>query len=254
MTALNDAERAAIRRDAEGGANRGLGVHVERAAPEQTGRYPAWLPSRRFIAAVIAIGGMQLLATMDSTVAIVALPKIQDELSLSDAGRSWVITAYVLTFGGLMLLGGRLGDTIGRKRTVIVGVALFTIASPTGLALIATTFPKGPARNAATAVFAAMTGVGSVLGLVVGGALTEVSWRGAVLVDVAIGLVMISVARSTLRETHRERLKLDATGAILATLGCTAAVYAFSMGPEQGWLSSITLGSGIAAAGFPLAL
>ena len=94
----------------------------------ETSRSPAWLPSRRFIAAVIAIGGMQLLATMDSTVAIVALPKIQDELSLSDAGRSWVITAYVLTFGGLMLLGGRLGDTIGRKRTFIVGVALFTIA------------------------------------------------------------------------------------------------------------------------------
>lgn len=72
---------------------------------------------------------MQLLATMDSTVAIVALPRIQNELSLSDAGRSWVITAYVLTFGGLMLLGGRLGDTIGRKRTFIVGVALFTISS-----------------------------------------------------------------------------------------------------------------------------
>ena len=78
---------------------------------------------------MVAIGGMQLLATMDSTVAIVALPKIQNELNLSDAGRSWVITAYVLTFGGLMLLGGRLGDTIGRKRTFIAGVALFTIAS-----------------------------------------------------------------------------------------------------------------------------
>ena len=247
---------------------------------EQTGRYPAWLPSRRFIAAVIAIGGMQLLATMDSTVAIVALPKIQDELSLSDAGRSWVITAYVLTFGGLMLLGGRLGDTIGRKRTFIVGVALFTIASilcgiawdettlvtarllqgvgaaiasPTGLALIATTFPKGPARNAATAVFAAMTGVGSVMGLVVGGALTEVSWRWAFLVNVPIGLLMIHLARKTLRETHRERLKLDATGAILATLGCTAAVFGFSMGPEQGWLSPITIGSGVAAAVFLLA-
>src|SRR5882672_755692 len=129
MTALNDAERAAIRRDAEGAANGAVPMHVERTPLEQTGRYPAWLPSRRFIAGVIAIGGMQLLATMDSTVAIVALPKIQDELSLSDAGRSWVITAYVLTFGGLMLLGGRLGDTIGRKRTFIVGVALFTIAS-----------------------------------------------------------------------------------------------------------------------------
>src|ERR1700694_4691370 len=196
MTALNDAERAAIRRDAEGAANGGLGVHVERAAPEQTGRYPAWLPSRRFISAVVAIGGMQLLATMDSTVAIVALPKIQNELNLSDAGRSWVITAYVLTFGGLLLLGGRLGDTIGRKRTFIVGVALFTIASilcgvawdestlvvarllqgvgaaiasPTGLALVATTFPKGPARNAATAVLARRTAVGPGWGLAVGG-------------------------------------------------------------------------------------
>ena len=280
MTALNDAERAAIRRDAEGGANRARPTHVDHPPLEQTGRYPAWLPSRRFFAAVIAIGGMQLLATMDSTVAIVALPKIQDELSLSDAGRSWVITAYVLTFGGLMLLGGRLGDTIGRKRTFIVGVALFTIASilcgvawdeatlvtarllqgvgaaiasPTGLALIATTFPKGPARNAATAVFAAMTGIGSVMGLVVGGALTEVSWRWAFLVNVPIGLLMIHLARKTLRETHREPLKLDAAGAILATLGCTAAVFAFSMGPEAGWISPITIGSGVAAVAFLIA-
>ena len=269
MTALNDAERvAAAARTAP----------PERALPVPPGQtskyYPDWLPSRRFISAVIAIGGMQLLATMDSTVAIVALPKIQDELSLSDAGRSWVITAYVLTFGGLMLLGGRLGDTIGRKRTFIVGVALFTIASvlcgvawdettlvvarllqgvgaaiasPTGLALVATTFPKGPARNAATAVFAAMTGIGSVMGLVVGGALTEVSWRLAFLVNVPIGLVMIYLARTTLRETHKERMKLDAAGAMLATLGCTAAVFGFSQGPENGWLTPSPLGSGLVA-------
>jgi EmrB/QacA subfamily drug resistance transporter len=280
MTALNDAERAAIRRDAEGGANRSAPVHGVNPPLQQTGRSPAWLPSRRFVAAVIAIGGMQLLATMDSTVAIVALPKIQDELSLSDAGRSWVITAYVLTFGGLMLLGGRLGDTIGRKRTFIVGVALFTIASilcglawneatlvtarllqgvgaaiasPTALALIATTFPKGPARNAATAIFAAMTGVGSVMGLIVGGALTEVSWRWAFLINIPIGLLMIQLARTTLRETHRERLKLDATGAILATLACTFAVFGFSMGPEHGWLKPLTVGSGVAALAFFLA-
>jgi EmrB/QacA subfamily drug resistance transporter len=271
MTALNDAGRAAL-------------DSIEPAAPDSSERaaryYPTWLPSRRFIAAVIAIGGMQLLATMDSTVAIVALPKIQNELNLSDAGRSWVITAYVLTFGGLMLLGGRLGDTIGRKRTFIVGVALFSIASilcgiawdestlviarllqgvgaaiasPTGLALVATTFPKGPARNAATAVFAAMTGVGSVMGLVVGGALTEVSWRLAFLVNVPIGLVMIYLARTTLRETHREPMKLDATGAILATLGCSAAVFGFSQGPENGWLTPVTIGSGMAAVVFLVA-
>lgn len=269
MTALNDAERAASEARAA--------VDVAQTRPVRTSLYPSWLPSRRFVAAVVAIGGMQLLATMDSTVAIVALPKIQNELDLSDAGRSWVITAYVLTFGGLMLLGGRLGDTIGRKRTFIVGVALFTIASilcgiawneptlvtarllqgvgsaiasPTGLALIATTFPKGPARNSATAVFAAMTGIGSVMGLVVGGALTEVSWRWAFLVNVPIGLMMIYLARTTLRETHRERMKLDATGAILATLACTAGVFGFSMGPEKGWVSPLTLGSILAAAVF----
>src|ERR1700730_10106512 len=218
MTALNDAERAA-QNWTSARPDRPAPVRATPPAEPASSRisryYPAWLPSRRFIAAVVAIGGMQLLATMDSTVAIVALPKIQNELSLSDASRSWVITAYVLTFGGLMLLGGRLGDTIGRKRTFIVGVALFTIssvlcavawdeatmvvarllqgigsaiASPTGLALVATTFPKGPARNAATAVFAAMTAIGSVMGLVVGGAVTKYSWRLPLLVHRAVGV------------------------------------------------------------------
>jgi EmrB/QacA subfamily drug resistance transporter len=271
MTALNDAEQVRSRVKTKTAP----ALPMRREPGEQLSRYyPSWLPSWRFIAAVIAIGGMQLLATMDSTVAIVALPKIQDELGLSDAGRSWVITAYVLTFGGLMLLGGRLGDTIGRKRTFIVGVSLFTIASvlcgvawdeptlviarllqgvgaaiasPTGLALVATTFPKGPARNAATAVFAAMTGIGSVMGLVVGGALVEVSWRLAFLVNIPIGLVMIYLARTVLRETHKERMKLDAAGALLATLGCTAAVFGFTQGPENGWLQPLTIASGVAA-------
>jgi EmrB/QacA subfamily drug resistance transporter len=276
MTALDDAQRAdlQIRDDATLATPEGRSV----ATRESTGdrKYvPTWVPSRRFIAAVVAIGGMQLLATMDSTVAIVALPKIQDELSLSDAGRSWVITAYVLTFGGLMLLGGRLGDTIGRKRTFLAGVALFTIASilcglswneatmviarlaqgvgaaiasPTALALVATTFPKGPARNAATAIFAAMTGIGSVMGLIVGGALTEFSWRLAFLINVPIGLLMLYLAYTTLSETHRAQIKLDAGSAVLATLGCSAAVFGFSMGPEAGWRSPLTIGAGIAAA------
>ncbi|MET0900276.1 MAG: MFS transporter [Mycobacterium sp.] len=274
MTALNDAERAHAEARAAG-SNRALPVKMETPSVPGAGKFPSWLPSRRFLYAVIAIGGMQLLATMDSTIAIVALPQIQDELGLSDAGRSWVITAYVLTFGGLMLLGGRLGDTIGRKRSFIVGVVLFTIASvlcgiawneatlvvarllqgvgaaiasPTGLALVATTFPKGPARNAATAVFAAMTGVGSVLGLVVGGALTEVSWRLAFLVNVPVGILVIYLAYTTLRETHKERMKLDAAGALLATLGCTAAVFGFTQGPENGWLTPLTMASFAVAA------
>ena len=209
------------------------------------------------------------MAAMDGPVATFALPKIQNELGLSDAARSWVITAYALTFGGLILLGGRLGDAIGRKRTLIVGVAMFTLASticgiawdgevlvlarllhgaaaaivvPTCMALVATTFPKGPTRNAATAVFGAMGAVGAVLGLVVGGTLTGVSWRLAFLVNVPIGLLVIYLARTMLAETQKERRRLDATGALLATLVCTAAVYGVSMGPEKGWQSATTIG------------
>ncbi len=280
MTALNDAERA-VHAWTTDRPERAVQMPVHETTLGRMNRYfPSWMPSRRFFAAITAISGMQLMATMDGTIAIVALPKIQNDLGLSDAGRSWVITAYVLTFGGLMLLGGRLGDTIGRKRTFIVGVALFTIASalcavawddgtlvlarllqgvgaaiasPTGLALVATTFPNGPQRNVATAVFAAMTGVGSVMGLVVGGALTVVSWRLAFLVNVPIGIAMVYLARTALRETHKERMKLDATGAVLATLACTAAVFAFSIGPEKGWISTITIGSGLVAAGAAIA-
>ena len=148
---------------------------------------------------------------------------------------------------------------------MIAGVALFTFASaicgiawdggalvvarllhgaaaaivvPTCMALVATTFPKGPARNTAAAVFGAMGAIGAVLGLVVGGALTGVSWRLAFLVNVPIGLLVIYLARTMLSETQKERTKLDATGAVLATLICTAAVFGMAIGPEKGWLSA----------------
>ncbi|WP_328363225.1 MFS transporter [Mycobacterium sp. NBC_00419] len=246
--------------------------------PEAGRRIPPWMRSRRFIGAVSAIGGVQLMATMDGPVVVFALPRIQNELGLSDAGRSWVITAYMLTFGGLILLGGRLGDTIGRRRTFIGGVALFTAASvlcgiawdggslvvarllhgaaaaivaPTCMALVATTFPKGPSRNAAAAVFGAMASLGAVLGLVVGGMLTGVSWRLAFLVNVPIGLLVIYLGRTMLQETEKERMKLDAAGAALATVVCTATVFGLSMGPEKGWLSVWVLGSAaLALVGF----
>jgi EmrB/QacA subfamily drug resistance transporter len=228
-------------------------------------QFPTWLWSRGFIGPVSAIGGVQLMAAMDGPVAIFALPRIQNELGLSDAGRSWVITAYMVAFGGLILLGGRLGDAIGRKRTFIGGVALFTVASilcgiawdggalvlarllhgaaaaivaPTCFALVATTFPKGPTRNAATAVFAAMATLGAVLGLVVGGMLTGVSWRLAFLVNVPIGLVVLYLGRTMLQETDRQRMKLDVVGAVLATVICTATVLGLSLAPEKGWLSA----------------
>lgn len=243
--------------------------------PPLTRRYlPDRLPSRRFVSVLAAIGGMQLMVMMDGPIAVFALPKIQGELGLSDAGRSWVITAYLLTYGGLLLLGGRFGDTVGRKRAFLIGVALFTLASvlcglawsatilvvarllhgaaaaiiaPTCMSLVATTFPKGPVRNAATAVFGATAGLGSVMGLVVGGALTELSWRLAFLVNVPLGLGVIYLAAVTLQETQKERMKLDAAGAVLATLACTATVFGFLSGPPNGWLSALTIGSGVVA-------
>ena len=274
MAALDDAERALSRWTTQG---------VERATPAPVApttlhatrrHFPTRLPSPQFVTVVMTIAGIQLMAAMDGPVAVFALPKIQNELGLSDAGRSWVITAYALTYSGLILLGGRLGDTFGRKRILIVGVALFTFASiicgiawdggvlvmarllhgaaaaivaPTCMALVATTFPKGPQRNAASAVLAAVGALGAVLGLVVGGALAGVSWRLAFLVNVPLGLLVIYLARTVLSETQKERMRLDATGALLTTLICTTAVFGLSMEPEKGWLSATTIGSGLVA-------
>jgi EmrB/QacA subfamily drug resistance transporter len=221
----------------------------------------------------VAITGMQLMSTLDGTIVVVALPRMQAELGLTDAAKSWVITAYVLTFGGLLLLGGRVGDAVGQKRAFIAGVGVFTVASlicglsfdpamliaaravqgigaavaaPTGLALIASTYAVGQARNRAMAVSAAMQGAGSVLGLVLGGAFTVISWRLAFLINVPIGIVIIWIAITRLRETDRERLRLDAAGAVLATLGCTTAVLVFTQGPPLGWVNSWVIGAGVA--------
>lgn len=227
--------------------------------------------------AIVAITGMQLMSTLDGTIVIVALPRMQAALDLSDATKSWVITAYVLAFGGLLLLGGRVGDAIGHKRAFLSGVGVFTIASlvcglandgvtlvvaravqgvgaavaaPTGLALIATTYAVGHARNQALAVSAAMQGAGSVLGLVLGGALTVLSWRLAFLINVPIGVVIILIAVLRINETRHERLKLDVTGALLATLGCTSAVLVFIQGPINGWTSPWVIGYAVAAVVF----
>ncbi|MEN4479445.1 MFS transporter [Mycolicibacterium cosmeticum] len=230
--------------------------------------------------AIVAITGMQLMSTLDGTIVIVALPRMQAELAMSDAAKSWVITAYVLTFGGLLLLGGRVGDAIGHKRAFISGVGVFTIASlvcglatepytliaaravqgvgaavaaPTGLALIATTFAVGQARNQALAVSAAMQGLGSVLGLVLGGALTGLSWRLAFLVNVPIGIVIVWIAVTKLAETGQARLKLDVTGALLATMACTCAVLVFTQGPPLGWTDPWVIGAAVAAVVFFIA-
>ncbi|ANQ73463.1 MULTISPECIES: MFS transporter [Rhodococcus] len=220
--------------------------------------------------AIIVLSGLQMMVVLDGTVANLALAPLQADLGLSDSGRNWVLTSYALAFGGLMLLGGRLGDAFGRKKMFIAGVSLFTVASllcglalnegmliaaralqgvgaavasPTAFALVATTFAAGPARNQAIAIFAAMTGVGSIAGLIIGGALTEVSWRLIFLINVPIGIALVGMAFRALRETNQTRLALDVPGAILATLGCTGVVFALTEGPEMGWGSIAVIGA-----------
>ena len=125
--------------------------------------------------------------------------------------------------------------------------AAAAIIAPTSVALVTTTFAKGPARNTAIAVLTAIGGVATVMSFVAGGALAAVSWRLAFWVNVPIGLLVLYLAHTALRETRRERMKLDAAGAVLATLGCTAAVFGASMVPQKGWLSATTIVLGVVA-------
>lgn len=236
--------------------------------PSATMQYP--VTKRAFGLAILVLSGLQLMVVLDGTVMILALPRVQEQLDLSSAGSAWTVTAYGLPFAGLMLLGGRLGDSFGRKRMLILGVALFTVASalcgmaqneawliaaralqgtgaaiaaPTAFALVASTFAPGKARNQAIAILASMVGVGSVGGLVVGGALTQFDWRWIFWINVPIGIFIVVGAVYELHDTVHQRISLDIKGAVLGTAACAAIVFGATEGPEIGWGSPIILGS-----------
>ncbi|MGW5319670.1 MFS transporter [Nocardia thailandica] len=220
--------------------------------------------------AILVLSGLQFMVVLDGTVVIFALPRLQEEMGLSSSGGAWTVTAYGLTFAGLMLLGGRLGDVFGRKRMLITGVGLFTLASlacglaqgvetllvarafqgagaaiaaPTAFALVATTFAPGKARNQAVAVVGSMAGIGSVSGLVIGGLLTEFSWRWIFLINVPIGALIVAGAVFALADTVHHRAPLDIKGAVLGTLACALIVFGATEGPALGWGSPVILGS-----------
>ena len=183
----------------------------------------------------------------------VALPDIQKTLGFSGTGLEWVVNAYALTFGGLLLLGGRAGDILGRRRVFIAGIILFSLASllggfattqawlltaraiqgvggaiiaPTALSLITTTFPEGPPRNRVMGVYASMSIGGAAVGLMAGGLLTTyLSWRWVLFVNVPIGAVVALLAPRALSESPRRRGRFDLPGAITSTLGLAALVY-----------------------------
>ncbi|WP_336081855.1 MFS transporter [Nocardia sp. SSK8] len=231
-------------------------------------QYP--VTKRAFGLAILVLSGLQLMVVLDGTVVIFALPRLQEEMGLSSSGSAWTVTSYGLTFAGLMLLGGRLGDAFGRKRMLIYGVGLFTaaslacglatgeamlliaravqgagaaVAAPTAFALVATTFAPGPARNQAIAIVGSMVGIGSVGGLVVGGALTEFSWRWIFLINVPIGALIVLGAIYKLSDTAHHRTPLDIKGAVLGTLACATIVFGATEGPAMGWGSPVILGS-----------
>ena len=233
--------------------------------------------------ALVLISIAQLMVVLDATIANIALPYIQRDLDISDANLSWIVTGYALAFGSLLLLGGRLADLYGRRRIFIVGLIVFAIASllgglatneplllsarglqglgaalasPAALALITTTFPAGPARNRAFAVYAAMSGAGAAVGLILGGWLTGTSpelfgvvidgWRLTFLINVPIGIVAALLSPRFLNESESHPGELDLPGAITGTLGLLGVVYGLSRAGTEGWSDSYTVVSLVA--------
>jgi EmrB/QacA subfamily drug resistance transporter len=219
---------------------------------------PARLAPQSSLRAGIALAlivACQLMVVLDSTVVNIALTQIHSSLHFSTAGLSWVINAYTLTFGGLMLLGGRAGDIFGRRRMLVAGLVVFTAASlvgglstsaamlvivravqgvgaamaaPSTLALIAATFKEGLARNKALAIFAGVSAGAGSLGLILGGVLTSgASWRWVLFINVPIGLTVVILAPRLVTEPPRRAGRLDLPGALLSTVGLASLIYGF---------------------------
>jgi len=230
------------------------------------------LPSRRWWAlAVIAIA--QLMVVLDGTVVTIALPSAQRDLGISNADRQWVVTAYTLAFGGLLLLGGRIADYLGRKRMFLFGLVGFAAASalggaaqngatlfgaralqgafaallaPAALSLITVTFTAEKERSRAFAVYGAIAGAGAAIGLILGGALTEyASWRWCLFINVPIAVVAVAGGAILVSESKAHGgTSYDIPGAILGTAGLVALVYGFTEAAKTGvgWLSVETIG------------
>jgi len=222
-----------------------------------------------------------LMIILDATIIITALPRIHEALGFSATGLSWVQSAYTLTFGGFLLLGARAGDLLGRRRTFLAGIALFTaaslfgglaqssgwllaaralqgigaaIAAPSTLALLQISFPEGPERARAVGAYSAVAGAGGSVGLVLGGMLTSwVSWRWGLFINVPIGIVLVALAPRYLPESERRSGHFDLVGAATSTLGMTALVYGFVRAASSGWsdpgsIVSFAAGAGLLAA------
>jgi EmrB/QacA subfamily drug resistance transporter len=221
------------------------------------------------ILAVILVA--QLMVVLDMSIVNVALPNIQHDLDFTASGLSWVLNAYTLAFGGLLLLGARAGDLIGRRRTFLAGITIFSVASllggfadssawlvgaravqgvgaalaaPATLALLSSMFAEGRERTRALGLYTAVSISGAAIGLIAGGLLTELaSWRWVMFVNVPIGAALLVAAVLVITETPRKTGRFDLTGAVTSTLGMTALVYGFVNAATDGWGDLRTLGA-----------
>lgn len=219
--------------------------------------------------ALAIIVSCQLMFTLDLMIVTVALPSIATDLGYSETALAWVVNAYGLALGGLMLLGGRMGDIFGRRRVLMAGVAVFTVASllagfattdwwflvgralqgvgaamamPTTLALIVSLFKEGPERTKAIATYSAVSSSGAVVGLLLGGVLlTGLSWRWVMFVNVPIGILLLVLMPMFISEQPRIQGRFDLAGAITSALSVASLVYGLSNAGHDGWASASTL-------------
>jgi EmrB/QacA subfamily drug resistance transporter len=225
--------------------------------------------SRRWLALVV-IAIAQLMVVLDATIVNIAMPSAQQALGISQADRQWIVTAYTLAFGGLLLLGGRIADYAGRKRMLLIGLAGFALASalggvaqngamlfaaralqgvfgallaPSALSLITVTFTEVKERAKAFGVFGAISGGGAAVGLILGGLLTQyLDWRWCLLVNIPVAAIAIFLAIPIVRESKAHgNTKYDIPGALLSTGGLVTLVYGFTKAAEDGWSSAVTL-------------
>ena len=239
-------------------------------------RIDAASPTSRAGVALAIMLSAQLMIILDATVVNIALPHILTSLRFSRTSLSWVMNGYTLTFGGLLLLGGRAGDILGRRRVFLAGIGLFTLASlvgglstsagmllaaravqgaggalaaPAVLALIVSGFPEGRERTRALGIYMGVITGGSSLGLVLGGVITEwLSWRWVLFINVPIGIAVVAVAPLFVAETPHQTGRFDLAGAVTSTAGVASLVYGFVRAAANGWGDHLTLAAFGAAA------
>ena len=245
------------------------------SAPTTAATASPGIASRWIVLAIVCAA--QFMVALDTTIVNVALPSIQSDLHMSTQNLAWVINAYVLVFGGFLLLGGRAADLFGRRRLFASGIALFTVASllcglatsagmlfafralqglgaamlsPAVVSIITTTFTEGPDRAKALAAWSGVSAAATAFGVILGGVLTDaLSWPWIFFVNVPVGVVVILLARSFIAESRApgQDHGLDVPGALLITVGLTALVYAIVEAQGKGWGSTTTIGFGAAA-------